>query len=370
MTERLFDLDSMLSYFEATVLSSEKCENGYVTVLDKTAFFPEGGGQKGDTGFLGNEEVFDVQEKNGQIYHYSKNQIPLGKIKGNINFEKRFDKMQNHSGEHIISGIVNSLFGYDNVGFHLSENEMTMDFSGELSKEELEKIIFLANKAVMENRPIKAYYPKNASKIEYRSKKELEGEIRIVEIKGIDVCACCAPHVLTTGQIGAIVLTDARKFRGGMRLWVACGERAIVEIQKMSAALKHIGAALSVPYLQAAEGFDVFYKKSIEKDETITALKKEIVKKDIELLDKTKEQICYFCDDADSIKEAVNLLKVDFSTVCVLSGDDEKGYRFMSVGIKDEEDFKKSLCARGGGRDGMLQGSLTAKKADIIKYFS
>lgn len=370
MTERLFDTDSMLKCFEANVLSSEKCEKGYETILDKTAFFPEGGGQKGDTGFINNEEIFDVQEKDGIIYHYSQNKIPLGTVEGKIDFEKRFDKMQNHSGEHIISGIVHSLFGFDNVGFHLSETEMTMDFSGELSKEELEKVIFLANKAVMANKPVKAYYPKNVSGVEYRSKKELEGEIRIVEIEGVDVCACCAPHVTQTGQIGPIVLTDARKFRGGMRLWVACGERAISEIQKMSSALKHIGAALSVPYLQAAEGFDAFAKRSAEKDEIITQLKKEIVKKDIEVLDKSKKQICYFCDDADSIKEAVNLLKVNFSTVCVLSGDDEKGYRFMAVGIKDEEDFKKNLCARGGGRDGMLQGSLTAKKADIIKYFN
>ena len=137
----------------------------------------------------------------------------------------------------------------------------------------------------------------------------------------------------------------------------------------MSSCLKHIGAALSVPYLDSAQAFDTFVKKSIEKDELITQLKKEIIKKDIQLLDKTKEQICYFCDDADSIKEAVNLLKKDFASVCVLNGDDEVGYRFMAVGVKDEEDFKKNLCARGGGRDGMLQGSLAAKKADIIKYF-
>ncbi len=370
MTKRLFDLDSMLEYFEATVLSSENCENGYKTLLDKTAFFPEGGGQKSDTGFLNDEEIFDVQEKDGKIYHYSKNQIPLGTVKGKIDFEKRFDKMQNHTGEHIISGIVHSLFGFDNVGFHLSETEMTMDFSGELTREQLDKVITLANKAVMSNKPIKAYYPEDITKVEYRYKKELEGKIRIVEIEGVDACACCAPHVTQTGQIGPIVLTDARKFRGGMRLWVACGERAVKEIQNMSSCLKHIGAALSVPYLSSKEAFDAFAKRSMEKDEIITQLKKEIIKKDVELLDKTKEKICYFCDDADSIKEAVNLLKKDFSSVCVLSGDDEKGYRFMALGIKDEEEFKKNLCARGGGRDGMLQGSLTAKKADIIKYFN
>ncbi len=369
MTKRLFDLDSMLAFFEANVLSSEKSENGYVTVLDKTAFFPEAGGQKSDTGFLNGEEIFDVQEKDGIIYHYSKNQIPLGEVSGRINFDERLDKMQNHTGEHIISGIVHSLFGFDNVGFHLSESEMTMDFSGELSKDDLDKIISLANKAVMENRDVKAYYPDDIIKVEYRYKKELEGRIRIVEIDGIDACACCAPHVNKTGEVGPIVLIDARKFRSGMRLWVACGKRAIGEIQKMSSCLKHIGAALSVPYLESAQAFDTFVKKSIEKDELITQLKKEIIKKDVELLDKTKEQICYFCDDADSIKEAVNLLKKDFASVCVLNGDDEVGYRFMAIGIKDEEDFKKNLCARGGGRDGMLQGSLAAKKADIIKYF-
>lgn len=370
MTERIFDFDSMSAEFSATVLSSEKCENGYKTLLDKTAFFPEGGGQKSDTGFLGDEEIFDVQEENEKIYHYSKNEIPLGTVKGKINFEQRFDKMQNHTGEHIISGIVHLLFGFDNVGFHLSESDMTMDYSGELTREQLDRVITLANQAVMQNRPVKAYYPEDASKIDYRSKKELLGAIRIVEIEGVDVCACCAPHVLTTGQVGPIVLTDARKFRGGMRLWVACGERASKEILAMSHALKHIGATLSVPYLNSAEAFDAFCVRAKEKDEEITRLKKEIVKKDISLLDKSKDKVCYFCDDADSIKEAVNLLKESFKEICVLSGSDENGYRFMSVGIKDEEDFKKSLCARGGGRDGMLQGSLAAKKADIIKYFN
>ena len=224
MTVKLYDIDSHLSEFSATVLS---CENA-VAVLDKTAFFPEGGGQTSDTGFIDGVKVNDVQIKDGIIYHYLESDVEVGKtVECKLLWDERFRKMQNHSGEHIISGIVHSLFGFDNVGFHLSKTEMTMDFSGMLSREDLLKVEYLANKAIWENVKFNCYYPESLENLEYRSKLDLTNDVRIVEIDGYDRCACCAPHVNTSSEIGIIKILDFEKNKGGVRLWVKCGADAL-----------------------------------------------------------------------------------------------------------------------------------------------
>ena len=194
MTERLFETDSHLKLFYAKVLLCEKIEKndkdkkGYKIVLDKTAFFPEGGGQTADTGYIDGVRVLDVQTENGVIYHYLEQDIPEGKeVECKLDWGKRFDKMQNHSGEHIISGIVHSLFGYDNVGFHLSDTEMTMDFGGMLSFEDLRRVEKLANEVIYRNAKFNCYYPESLEGLEYRSKLDLCEDVRIVEIEGIDM---------------------------------------------------------------------------------------------------------------------------------------------------------------------------------------
>ena len=212
MTEKLYDIDSFIKEFNATVLSCEKAENGYVVVLDKTAFFPEAGGQPSDIGFLNEAKVLDVQEEGEYIYHFTDKEITVGEVvSGSINFERRFDFMQQHSAEHIVSGVANRLFGCQNVGFHLSEDIVTLDFDIPLNREQILKVEELANKSVFENNKINCYYP-NAQELErlnYRSKGGLEGEVRIVEIENTDMCACCAPHVQYTGQIGLIKLLSS-----------------------------------------------------------------------------------------------------------------------------------------------------------------
>ena len=224
MTVKLYDIDSHLSEFSATVLS---CENA-VAVLDKTAFFPEGGGQTSDTGYIDGVKVNDVQIKDGVIYHYLESDIEVGKtVECKLLWDERFRKMQNHSGEHIISGIVHSLYGFDNVGFHLSKAEMTMDFDGVLTREDLLKIEKLANAAVWQNVKFNCYYPESLENLEYRSKLDLTEDVRIVEIEGYDRCACCAPHVNTSAEIGVIKILDFCKLRGGVRLFVKCGSDAL-----------------------------------------------------------------------------------------------------------------------------------------------
>ena len=189
--------------------------------MDQTAFFPEGGGQAGDSGFLEDVEIFDTHEKQGIVWHYAKAPLdPGAQVLGRIDWDKRFSRMQQHSGEHIVSGLVHARFGYDNVGFHLGEQEVTLDFNGNITKEELVEIELEANKAVFANLPVQISFPsrEELAFLEYRSKIEIEGQVRIVTIPGIDVCACCAPHVKLTGEIGLIKLTGVQSHRGGVRV--------------------------------------------------------------------------------------------------------------------------------------------------------
>ena len=207
MTEKLFYMDSHLKEFDATVISCEPYGEGYRAVLDRTAFFPEGGGQASDTGWLNDVEVLDVQEKCGEIYHYIRDIIPAGTtVQGKIQWEERFSKMQQHTAEHIISGLIYKQYGYHNVGFHLADTYCTMDLDGPLSKKQLKELEWKANEAVFKNIPIEVLYPSKEElvKLAYRSKIEIEGQVRIVQIPGYDMCACCAPHVKRTGEIGLI----------------------------------------------------------------------------------------------------------------------------------------------------------------------
>ena len=229
-TEKLFYEDSHLKEFTAKVISCKPYKEQYKVVLDRTAFFPEGGGQYADTGMLDDVRVLDVHEKEGIIYHTTEKALEAGKtVTGKINWEERFEKMQQHTGEHIVSGLVHERFGYNNVGFHLGSDYCTMDFDGTLTKEQLREIELAANQAVWKNIDIVVTYPskEELANMDYRSKIEIEGQVRIVTVPGYDVCACCAPHVKKTGEIGMLKLVNMVNYKGGERITMLCGVRAL-----------------------------------------------------------------------------------------------------------------------------------------------
>ena len=243
-TIRLFDQDSFIKEFTAVVLSCEPVESAgnqeikYKIILDQTAFFPEGGGQSADTGWLQTSSCFekvnvcDVQEEGDVIAHYTDAALKAGEmVQGVLNWKERFSKMQHHSGEHIVSGLVNKHFGYNNVGFHLGSQVVTLDFDGILTKEQLRQVEYKANEAVASNLPIVVTYPskEELDHIAYRSKIEIEGQVRLVEVPGYDVCACCAPHMHTTGQIGMIKLINMHNYKGGVRVYMLCGFAALAD---------------------------------------------------------------------------------------------------------------------------------------------
>lgn len=379
MTERLYDLDSFIFDFDATVLSCDKQGDFFVTVLDKTAFFPEGGGQLGDTGKIGDTEIFDTQENNGNIFHYSKEHITPGSYHCCVDKDIRFRRMQNHTGEHIISGIVHSLFGYKNVGFHLGKDDMTMDYDKELSDEDIKKVEFLANKAVCEDREIKVTFPspEELEGIDYRSKLDLTENVRIVTIDGVDCCACCAPHVKSTGMVGMIKIIDYIRYKGGMRIHAKCGLDAFDVVSGYQQSVEKLSALFSAKRHEIYDFALKFTEESAKKDREIYLLKSKLLEYQIKDIDFSSKNICLFLEDADAdtMRSAANKIVENFEGFCViLSGSDENGYRFVLAkkqgGIRSViKDINTSLGGKGGGSDQMATGLYSASKEDIQKYF-
>ncbi len=378
MTEKLYDKDSHLKEFTGTVLSCKKMGEKYAATLNRTAFFPEGGGQQSDRGYLGDAYISDVQIKNGEILHFADKPLSVGQAYDcKLDFDFRFRNMQNHSGEHIISGIVHRLYGFNNVGFHLGA-EMTMDFDGELTRRQLDEIEDLANKAVYENLPVKAYYPtdEELKQLDYRSKLDLKENVRIVEIKGVDVCACCAPHVKATGEIGVIKILDFEKYKGGVRLIVKCGADALRDYREKHKNVLEISNLLSAkqPTVSAAV-VRLNDQLSAEKAET-AALKKRLI----------AEKAAGFAPDTDKTAVFENGLDIKelqllADALCKKAGGIRGAFSgadgAFSFAICGEETalgnffakFKAAFNTRGGGRNGIRQGTVCADRAEIEGLF-
>ncbi|MDO4608933.1 MAG: alanyl-tRNA editing protein [Clostridia bacterium] len=377
MTQKLYEIDAYLAEFNAIVTDCIQDGDKFKITLDKTAFFPEGGGQAADIGSLNDAKVFDVQEQNGVIYHYTDKPLETGSnISGKIDFDRRFNFMQNHTGEHIVSGLANRLFAVNNAGFHLSEELVTVDFDKELTREQLDEVEYLANKAVWANLPVNTYYPTDdeLKNTDYRSKKEIDGAVRLVSIKDTDICACCAPHVKNTGEIGVIKLLDTERMRGGIRIVMKCGNFALQDYKNKHQNISQISAQLSAKQENAAEAVVLLNNKLTAEIGNTVALKRKIA----ELIADTTsaEQNCVFVDDCD-IKDlqliADKLHKNHSGIKAVFSGEGES-YNFAICGEDGElqeffKDFKSKLSVRGGGRGGMVQGSVIADKSQIKLFF-
>ncbi len=389
MTEKLFYKDSYTKEFQARVLSCTECKESYQAVLTRTAFFPEGGGQSADTGFFYTEDgreipVTDVQEKDGIVFHYITSPVKEGEeIKGKLDFEERFSKMQQHTGEHIISGLVNRHFGYHNVGFHLGTEEVTMDYDGILTQEDLEQIEMEANQAVAENIPVVVLYPREEElkNITYRSKIEIEGQVRIVQIPGYDSCACCAPHVKETGSIGLVKIVGAIHYKGGMRVSMLCGFRALSDYRMKERNVVKISNLLSAKQEDTAHAVERLGQEVNRQKEKIKNLQQRYVELCLEEAGnqaKTdpEKNILLFVEelDAGARRNFVNAaMDMTEGYAGVFVGNDEEGYQYvLGSRSRDIQDAGKKLNARfqgkGGGRPPMIQGSLNGKEQALKEF--
>lgn len=378
-TERLFDQDSYLKEFRATVLSCDKeGENVWSVVLDRTAFFPEGGGQSGDCGVLGAIEVTGTVEKDGIIYHLVKEPLQVGKaVEGKIDFSARFDKMQQHTGEHIVSGIVNSLYGYHNVGFHLGDEVTTFDFDGELSKEQVRDLENRVNEVIFANVSVTISYPDcdTLRTMEYRSKIEIEGQVRLVTIEGIDVCACCAPHVKRTGEVGMVKIISCERHRGGCRLEILCGKRALTDYQRKQELSSKISAALSSKPEQIDEAVERLKEQNQQLREQLNQVQTKYLQEKLQGITKETACVCVFEENLDSIavRNFVNAAMERCSGICgAFLGNDKQGYHYI-LGSRSQDvreaakKLNEKFNGKGGGKPQMVQGSLKGQELEIRK---
>ena len=378
MTEKLYYTDSHIHEFSARVLSCEKAKKGFAVVLDKTAFFPEGGGQPADTGIIGPAAVRDVQEQNGEIFHYTDQALTPGEEYAcALDWEQRLCRMQNHSGEHIVSGITHKLYGFDNVGFHMGAECMTIDFSGELSWEQLTEIETLANQAVRDDLPVKTCFPgpEALSQMEYRSKLELTRDVRIVEIPGTDRCACCAPHVKRTGEIGLIKLLSAERHRGGVRIELVCGMDALRECRLMQENVTAVSGLLSAKRAKSAAAVERVLAEQARLKERVAELSMALARLKAERFGYTEGNICVFDKVLDEValRELVNLLMEKCGGMAgAFSGSDETGYMYI-IGSKNidlrshSREINAAINGKGGGTAEMIRGRASTTAENIQK---
>lgn len=374
MTEKLYYLDNKLSEFDANVLSCECDGDRYSIILDKTAFFPCEGGQYADTGTLGSVRVLDVREKDGVITHITDGALEVGaSVHGVLDFDDRFEKMQCHSGEHIVSGLIHKLYGLNNVGFHLGRDDVTLDFDGVLGADELAHIEALANRAVYENIPIICEFPgpDKLAELDYRSKLELTENVRIVTVGDIDMCACCAPHVSRTGEIGIIKLLDFIHYKGGIRVHMLCGARALRDYGERYRRNREISNLTSLKQTDVVSGVERLLDENGRLKGELVETKKSIVKRMIAGIEKSEKSIVIFEDTVgiDMMREYANTAAASTDGICaVFCKKSDTEYNFilasrdgarMSTGDALKL-MKEKFGARGGGAGSMVSGTVSA----------
>ena len=379
-TQKLYYLDAHQKTFTAAVLSCVPGKHGYDVVLDRTCFYPEGGGQPGDTGSLSGVRVTDTHERGDEIVHFCDAPLAVGEtVEGAIDYDRRFSFMQLHSGEHILSGIVHRRFGYENVGFHMGTDFVTIDFSGMLGPDDLAAVEAEANEWIWKNIPIRITWPSpdELAAIPYRSKKELTGQVRIVTIPDVDICACCGTHVSNTGEIGFVKIFSCVKFHDGVRLEILCGRRALQYMSALVEQNRRVSGLLSAKPLQTADAAARLLEAEAALKLRAAQLEEQVFAQKAQALAGVGNVLLFEPPmTPDSVRRLTDLVM----TACggraaVFAGSDAEGYKY-AVGEADGDlrQFVKELNAelhgRGGGKPFFAQGSVAASRAGIEAFFA
>ncbi len=378
-SKKLFYEDAYLKEFESKVICCEPVEQGFATVLSMTAFYPEGGGQPFDIGKIGDANVLEVHEKDGEIIHLTDSALEPDKTYNcTIDWNRRYDHMQRHTAEHIVSGIIHKLYGADNVGFNIGTEYVTMDYNVFLTDEDIKKIEHLSNEAVFKNLPVQVDFYDGTPDIAYRSKKQLTGEIRIVNISDYDVCACCGTQTRTTGELGLIKIVQSQKYKSGSRLSMVCGYRALEDYDVKQRNAHEISTLLSSKINESAEAVKVLLA---ERDK----IKYQLTQSKIRILEfitasqPEEETVSVFEDDLgpDELKRLALMIAEKSEKTLIsaaFSGDDENGYKYAIIYKKgDIKEFStalnNALNGRGGGKD-ILMGSVQKNRQDIEDFLN
>ena len=381
---KLYDLDAYATEFDAKVVSCEAVtynkQDVYAVILDRTLFFPEEGGQSPDKGTLDGKTVLDAQIKKDIVTHYLEQPVEAGAtVHGVIDWKHRFSNMQQHSGEHIFSGIVHREYGFNNVGFHLSDNIVTMDFDGVLSAEQVADVEYKVNEAIAKNVEITAAFPskEELAALEYRSKIEIDGAVRIVTVDGYDVCACCAPHVKRTGEIGMLKVMSVQNYKGGVRISMLCGFRALQAFREKAEVVSSLTSLLSTSQETIVERVSQMKDNVQELKLQLGEVKQNMMLAKIFDIPASEKDVILFEDELDTpiMRNVVNeLVGAHEGINAVFTGNDEDGYRFiLGSDVQDCKmvalNLREAFQAKCGGSESMIQGSVNTTREKLEAFF-
>lgn len=375
---KLYYEDCMLQTFTARVLDCRDAGKGYEIILDATAFYPEGGGQACDLGVLGDARVLDVREQGQTVIHLCDRPLPVGmEVTGAIDWERRFDQMQQHAGEHILSGLLHQKYGCHNVGFHVGKEIMEIDFDTPVPAEELAQLEAMANEIVWRDIPLRCYYPdqEDLARLSYRSKKALAWPVRIVEVPGVDVCACCGVHVARTGQIGLIKVLSCIKFHQGVRIELVCGKRAYEYLSRIYEQNRKVSQLFSAKLPDTAAAAKRVQEQLGAEKARAAALEKQLFTAIAERY-AGKGDVLHVAPELTpaATRELADRIAAGCGGVAaVISGTD--GSCNVCLICKDGDvsalgkAVTEALGGRGGGRNGSFQGNLQATLRQIEEFF-
>lgn len=379
-TRRLYYEDVYRKEFTATVLDCRERKNGYAVILDESAFYPEGGGQPSDKGTLGEVKVTEVHEKDGELLHYTDEPLEIGvKVDGKIDWDHRFDLMQQHSGEHMVSGIIHARYGYDNVGFHMGSDVITVDLNGMLDEAQLAQIEHEVNRKVWEDTVVEISYPtaEELKSLEYRSKKELTGQVRIVTFPGTDVCACCGTHVTHTGEIGMVKLLSVEKFRDGIRMEMICGKRVLDYLNRINEQNHQISVKLSAKMDKTAEAVERLFDENYRMKGLVARMQEEMFQAEAKKWEGAGDVLIFKEGlESDAVRKLADAVMNTCQGRCAVFSKNEDGSHKYAIGESGGDlrqytkDMNAALNGRGGGKPFFVQGSVQAAEKEIREFFA
>lgn len=377
----LFYRDEYAREFDAEVISCQKGKKGYEVALSDTAFYPEGGGQPADRGTLGQVNVLDVKRRNGEILHITDAPLEPGMtVHGVLDWERRFDHMQQHSGEHILSGVVHAQFGYDNVGFHMNDEVVTVDFNGPITWEEAMELEDKVNAYIWTDAESRELYPseEELKAMDYRSKIELKGKVRLVEYPGADLCACCGTHVAHAGEIGLMKILSVSRHKDGVRMEMLFGGRAMKDYDRKHLLNTEFSCRLSAKPYETGEALQrVLDEMNAMKfrmqamNERYYAMRATSIPVGEPVIffnepGMSMVEIRKFCDyliSTGKVKTAMIISPKDKESVNYVMGSADLNMRDVGKLLNEE------LHGRGGGRPEMVQGSFQAEAEAVEQAF-
>jgi len=387
--KKLYYQKPYVKEFDAVVVACSKTDRGYEIELSDTAFYPEGGGQPGDKGLLITKvlpeqtvKISDTQTSEEHIIHIADTEIPIGtQVHGVLDWTNRCDNMQGHSGEHILTGIICSVYGYDNIGFHMGESYITIDFSGPLTEDQVLEVEQRANEIVRDNLQIQESFPsaEELKTIQYRSKKELSGTVRIITIPGLDACACCGTHVSATGEVGLIKIINFTNRKKGVRLEVLCGRKAVAAYEQEMLQVKAISRCLSAKPSEIQEAVEKLNAEKSRLQQLLHEMTRKYLEQKASAAAETEKRPIYFEDnlEIDELRYFCNqLLATGKIKTCAALSEIQAGatentaynYVIMSntLDLKPHvKSLNQQLNGRGGGTGTAIQGTYFASKKII-----